>query len=289
MRTLLAVSLAIALLAVGCKEKGPSARERTLDGQVKRLEADLAAEGIRAATLEDNLKKAEDEKADLTGWVTKRGEDYIKSEAAKDQEAGQLKATIKDLRVQIEKLKMPAPLPEGPTLEQLQRRMATAREKLEALGAVLLDAARPVPARDALLVARQLGSTRPAVYYMLGRASADIKMDEAAEENFRLAVAALEKQTEQDVPLTVRCLLARGAALRRLGEPDKAVAEWQKALKLDAKNAAAHYNLGLVYAADPAQHDAAVAALRKHITCGGRRTASARKMIEGLLEPATTP
>jgi len=258
MRTMLALSLALALFAVGC-------------------------------TLEDNLKQAEDDNADLTAWVAERKEDYAKFEAAKDSEAAKLKTTIEELRAAIEKLKMPALRPGGPTLEELQRTMATARERLEALGAVLLDTGRPAPARDALLVARQLGATKPAVFFMLGRASADTKMDEAAEENFRLAVAALEKQADKDVPLTVRCLLARGAALRRLGDSDKAVAEWQKALKLNPKNAAAHYNLGLVYTEDPKQQDAAIEALRKYITLGGDRTVSAREMIEKLLEPPTEP
>ncbi len=284
MKIMLTMSLALALLAVGCKEKGTSVRERTLATQIKRLEVDLTTARSRAGTLESDVKKAEDDNAKLKRWVAERGSEYAKFETAKILEVEELREAIKELGAQIVKLKTPVPLPDAPTAEDLQRTIATAREKLEQLGGALLDAGSYGPARDALLVARQLGSSKPEVCYKLARASAELKMDEAAEENFRLALVALMERSDNVLPLMVRCHLGRGAALYRLGEPKEAVAEWQKALKLEEKNAAAHYNLGLVYR-ELKQPDDAVAALRKHITLGGDRAASAREMIKDLLEP----
>jgi len=289
MRIMLAMSLAVALLAVGCgKGEEPSARERTLDAQVKRLEAELAAEQGRVGTIESALEEVKDANATLEQWVAERKDAYDEFETTKTREGEVRDAKIKELRAQIEELKAPVALPDGPTVEILQRRITTALDILEPLGAALLDARRYTQARAVLLVARNLGSSRPAVLYTLARASAELKMDTAAEKNFRLALVALEKQTDKDVPLTVRCLLGLGAALRRLDEPKKAIAEWQKAVTLDPKNAAAQYNLGLVYR-DMKQPDAAVAALRKHITLGGDRAASAHEMIEDIQKPATTP
>ena len=50
----------------------------------------------------------------------------------------------------------------------------------------------------------------------------------------------------------------RGTALRNLGMPDQAIAEYQRALTLDSSHLDARYNLGIVYAYDKKDANAAI-------------------------------
>jgi len=282
--TLVAAVLSLFLVSTAGCDAGPSERERALQAEVARLKADRDSAAKRSEELGREVSNLKSKNADLLKWATELKADYEEAVTSLRAKADSMATQIADLRGRIDGLDAPTAAEEtGPaSTEDLAGRITVARRALERLGLLLYRGKEYAGARDALLIARHLGASDPAMLLTLARASALTGSDEAAGENYKLALAALEGEEEKDVDTLKVCLLNYGAVLRRLEEPGKAAELWKRAVDLDGNFAAAHYNLGLVYAQDLDEPGPAIEALRRHVACGGRRSASARDLIKKL-------
>jgi len=169
-------------------------------------------------------------------------------------------------------------------LAELQKKVARARENLIAVGGALLDDGDYEAARGLLAQAVELGAEQPAALSDLAYCHSRLGDEAAAAQCYARAVEAAERQQGAGGQFLAKLYSNYGATLVALGKPQEALAWYLKALQADDKYAAAHFNLGRLYAehlGDPAR---AIEHYRRHVALGGSRSVAARAAIQKLLE-----
>ena len=201
------------------------------------------------------------------------------------EELAEAKKRATELEQQVAQLRQGLPVPPGPegaAPKELGARADEVRRRLELLSAALFERDEHNIAQAVLLSAQQLGSQTPQTFYQLAYCEAAAGNYEAATDWYERALAALGEGVKEDEDLRKKCLINCGVAKERLGESEKARELYQKAVALDDAYAPAYFNLGLLYAKELNNPDAAVEALRKHIINGGSRSMAARDFIREL-------
>ena len=283
----LCLLLALVCLANSCdgKPEERAAQPAAEESEWQRKYEDLVNEN-EVVYRQLNVLKAENEELrtererlreqlkDLDQLATLRGR-----LAEKTQRAQQLEREVARLREGEEA--RPEPKPVEPS-ENLALAVQRGRQRLEELGAVLLDRRQYGTAHAIILSALQLGSETPRTFFQLGVCqAADGRFDQAAA-RYEQALQALQKQPDRDDDLLRNCLINYAAARLQLGQPQEAMPLCLRAIELDETFAPAYFNLGLAYADLPDRRQEAVEAFRKHIIHGGARSVSARELIAEL-------
>lgn len=286
----MALLLAAALPAAACDNEA-ALRDSEQKAEIRRLQQERNQLQSHKEDLFFQIERVRQEKEQALARAMESENDESRARNEHRQQLEKLQGEAAQLKHRIAMLEArpetePEPEPDPDAAQDAVARSKTAREMLERLGAVLYQQRRYGAARDVLLVARHLGSEAPLTFHRLARSAAEMGEYEPAEANYERALEAIEKQDDPDTGLLKRCLLNYGTAMLRLDEPDEAVRLWERALELDGAFAAAHYNLGLFYAKQDGKREEAVAALRQHIIHGGSRSASARQLIEQLVQEA---
>jgi len=277
-RILLAAALLVGLLLL-------PACDNQSDEEVTQLRASLQSWQARYETLSTEKtqsdQQAADQKTRADALATER--DDLKSKLAAAQ------SQLTRLQTQVSKLKKAGAAPVAPAAATPAAAPAADVSKvlarLEGVGADLYRDGNYNAVNAVLLSACDLGSKDPLTFYHLAYANATAGKYADAVGWYEKALAALAGQPNPDAGLEAKCLNNYGVALAQAGKTQDAIGAYTKALGLDPTYTPALYNLALIYAANPADRDKAVDALRRYIANGGARSISARNMLQDLLPP----
>lgn len=272
----------LACLAAGCGgEGGKSAAElraklekseeqrQSLETQNKQL-----LEKVTAAIRERDHFEADRDR--LRAELASQARDKLRAElAAQEERVRQLEAELEQLR--RGDLRSLAPVAAAPPGDSAA--VASARERLEQLGALLFNRNEFSTAYAVALSAYELGAARPETIHRIAYCKAAAGDYDAAAEWYERTLGALAEQTPADEELHKKCLSNYAAARMKLDEPEEAAELCRRALELDEKYAPAYFNLGLLYAEELDRPEEAIEALRKHVVYGGTRGFAARALI----------
>jgi tetratricopeptide (TPR) repeat protein len=278
-------ALVCLLCATGCDGSADEVQSLTAELRQARQEGDglaleLADANAEIAGLNEQVKELSSSNENLT--VEK---ELLQREARRQNDRiNTLNERVRTLNEQLEDLArrtatkpvtaaaVPAPKP--------RPELSKAIERLDALSRALFDRGDLDVALSVGLTAEELGGESPELLYRIAFCKASARDYGSAADYYSRAWDKLGD--EADAALRAKLLTNWGAALAETGDGAGAADLYQQALQIDQTSAAAWFDLGLVYAGDPARRDDAIEAFRNHIIHGGDRGVSARRHIAEL-------